>query len=210
MEITGATSASSPVSQIQLIRLPVELRVQIWKYALGGKIFEVYCWPSYKHHKSATEVLNREKNCLSLLRTCDQIYQEARLIPFTSNCFRIKNEHGFQTWLDEFDTPKQEAIAELHVVTWGVMQMVGHLDYVSELLPKTQTIQRLPGLRKLCIEIRSQYSCPSCRKCVCEKCTPEETRAKERSIQHISNGNKRIDVVFKRLSCISSTASIQS
>jgi hypothetical protein len=210
MEIAGATSASSPVSRIQLIRLPAELRVQIWKYALGGKMFEVYCWPSYNYHKTATRVLNRERNCLSLLRTCHQIYQEARLIPFTSNGFRIKNEYGFQTWLDEFDKPKQEAIAELHLVTWGAMQMVGQLDFVPDLLPNTPIVQRLPGLRKLCIEIRSQYTCLSCRKGVCEKCMPEETRAKERSIQHISNGNKRIDVVFKHSSCISSTASSQS
>jgi hypothetical protein len=210
MEITGATSARSPVLQTQLLRLPAELRVQIWKYALGGKMFEVYCWPSYNYHKNPTRVLNRERNCLSLLRTCRQIYQEARLIPFTSNRFRIKNESGFQTWLDELDTSQQEAIAELHLVTLGAMQMVGHLYYVPKLLPTTQIIQRLPGLRKLCIEIRSQSNCPSCRKGVCEKCTPEETRAKERSMQHISNANKRIDVVFKHVSCTSSTASSQS
>jgi hypothetical protein len=209
MEIPEATSAPSPVLQTPLLRLPAELRVQIWKYALGGKMYQVYCWPSDNYHKNPTRVLNSERNYLSLLRTCRQIYQEARLIPFTSNCFRIKNEAGFQTWLDELDTPQQEAIAELHLVTLGVMQMVGHLYHVPKLSPNTPIIQRLPGLRKLCIEIGSQYTCPSCRKGLCEKYTPEATRAKERSRQHISNGNKRIDVVFKHVSCISSTARSQ-
>jgi hypothetical protein len=31
-------------------------------------MFEVYCWPSYNYHKTATRVLNRERDCLSLLK----------------------------------------------------------------------------------------------------------------------------------------------
>jgi hypothetical protein len=56
----------------------------------------------------------------------------------------------------EFDNPKQEAIAELHLVTWGPMQMVGHLDHLTELLPNTPIIQRLPGLQNFYIEIKER------------------------------------------------------
>lgn len=72
-----------------LLRLPTEIRQEIWKHALGGKTYEASCFSgryyseSYKFAPSAAE----PRNGMALLRTCRQIYSEAVLYPFFQATF---------------------------------------------------------------------------------------------------------------------------
>jgi hypothetical protein len=160
------TSKDSTLSgltpRLSLLLLPAELRIQIWNCTLGGMVFDVYSWPSCDT-KLSTRILNRQKNFLSLLRTCHQIYSEARLLPFKTNAFRIKNEVGIPAFVDTFEVIEREAIAELHLVTLGAKYMTESLSYFSKNMPAILALQRLPELKKLCIEVRSKSYCRYCR-----------------------------------------------
>jgi hypothetical protein len=192
-----ATSSRS-IQQVSLLGLPAELRNEIWKLALGGRIFEVYCWPSYCPKRMATMILNRCKNFSCLLRTCRQIYHEARLIPLAYNGFRLRNEDGLIPWLDTFDKCKQEAIAEIHIVTWRAVHMVEGLGWslkqVSDVLP----LQRLSGLERLVVEVRTKSSCKACRQDLCTNCEPRLELTEARLKGFVASHSERVDVVFRR------------
>lgn len=72
-----------------LLRLPTEIRQEIWKYVLGGKTYVATCFGGryysgdYKFAPSAAETCNG----IVLLRNCRQIYSEAVLYPFLKATF---------------------------------------------------------------------------------------------------------------------------
>jgi hypothetical protein len=76
-----------------LLRLPTEIRQEIWKYVLGGKTYLATCFGGryysgdYKFAPSAAETCNG----MVLLRTCRQIYSEAVLYPFIKATFAYHN-----------------------------------------------------------------------------------------------------------------------
>ncbi|KAH8696876.1 hypothetical protein GQ44DRAFT_733555 [Phaeosphaeriaceae sp. PMI808] len=201
------TLPSVPVQRPALLCLPAELRNQIWKCALSGTVFEVYCWPSYSAEKIATRILNRQKNFLSLLRACHQIYDEAKLFPFTFNAFRIKSEEGYSKFLERFDTQKREAIAEVHLVTFRAKHMVDGLGYFPKPITHMLALQKLPGLRRLCLEVRVKANCRGCRPERCDSCNPGVELAENHVKEYIAKQNERIEVLFKRLYYASVVAS---
>ncbi|KAF3051539.1 hypothetical protein E8E11_008935 [Didymella keratinophila] len=76
-----------------LLRLPTEIRQEIWKYVLGGKTYQASCFSgryyseSYRFAPFAAE----SRNGMALLRTCRQIYSEAVLYPFFEATFSYHN-----------------------------------------------------------------------------------------------------------------------
>lgn len=181
-----------------LLCLPAELRNQIWKHTLSGVVFEVYCWPSHEAKKVATRVLNRQKNFLSLLGTCRQVHGEAKLFPFKFNAFHIRKEQALSAFLDRFETPKREAIAEVHLATWRAMYMVENLNYFPTPLPDILVPSRLPGLKKLCVEVRVKSDCQDCRHGYCNSCNTELGMAEEHLLEHVARENRSVEVVFRR------------
>lgn len=165
---------------LHLLRLPYELRYEIWVYTLGGNTFEIQCWPSDGPSSIATQITVREKNQCSLLQTCRQIHNEAKLTFFKSNCFKFKNEDAISPWLARIGSRQQAAISEICLVTWGAAHMIqGHsscLTKVSDVLP----FASLPGLRNLFIEIRQKARCRSCWHNCCRCCWYDVEREKVR------------------------------
>ncbi|OAL42815.1 hypothetical protein IQ07DRAFT_667264 [Pyrenochaeta sp. DS3sAY3a] len=198
MAAPDATLSKDPVQRLYLLSLPAELRNQIWKHTLGGTVFEVYCWPSYDTRKIASRILNRQKNFLSLLRTFHQIYSEARLFPFNSNAFRIKSEDGIPAFLNKFEASEREAIAELHLVTLGAARMVEGLSYFPKTMPDLLALQRFPGLRRLCIEVRMKSGCRCCRLGHCNSWSPDIGLVEKNLREHVAKENPRVEVVFRR------------
>lgn len=76
-----------------LLRLPTEIRQEIWKYVLGGKTYQASCFSgryyseSYRFAPSAAE----PRNGMALLRICRQIYSEAVFYPFFKATFAYHN-----------------------------------------------------------------------------------------------------------------------
>lgn len=76
-----------------LLRLPTEIRQEIWKYVLGGKTYLASCFSgryyseSYRFAPSTAE----PRKGMSLLRTCRQIYSEAVLYPLREATFAYHN-----------------------------------------------------------------------------------------------------------------------
>ncbi|KAF2850756.1 hypothetical protein T440DRAFT_518050 [Plenodomus tracheiphilus IPT5] len=82
-------------AQVSLLRLPPELRNQIWQLALGGHVFNA------RYVNKTIEVTGRKESGtsplpqgggaynLALLRTCRQIYAEAVLYPYQCNIFDV-------------------------------------------------------------------------------------------------------------------------
>ncbi|KAH4611199.1 hypothetical protein HBI25_120090 [Parastagonospora nodorum] len=78
-----------------LLRLPAELRIKIWEYALGGKEFRVF-------YVNSRESLFKTKpsegnNVFALLRVCRQIYSETAPLSFAVNSFSIKLGYRMST-----------------------------------------------------------------------------------------------------------------
>ena len=172
MEWTSTDDAAS------LLSLPFELRTKIWSYALGGALFEVYCWQSHDPDRMETRIANRGKHRCSLLRTCRQIHDEAKLFLFRYNGFLFKNEDAISPWLLRFGESELDAMSEIRLVTWGAKHMIqGHrscLRPISAVLP----LNRLRGLINLDIEVRRKAKCRSCWHDCCRYCVDNIEPAK--------------------------------
>ncbi|KAF9729785.1 hypothetical protein PMIN01_11718 [Paraphaeosphaeria minitans] len=196
------------VKESSLLCLPAELRSLVWMHTLGGMVFEVHCWVSYGVNSFATRILNRQKNFLSLLRTCRRIHAEARLIPFMFNAFRIKSEQGLHAFVDTFEAAKREAIAEIHLVTWRAVHMVERLSDIPQPVPDNLALAQLPGLRKLCVDVRIKSNCRDCKRGRCDRCDPELGLLEKHLMEYVEKGDERIELVLKR-TCYASVAALQ-
>jgi hypothetical protein len=174
-----------------LLALPAELRESIWKLALGGQIFAIHCRPSYKRGRVATRVLNGQKNYASLLRVCYQIYIETKLVPFQQNAFRIRSEDALSLWFGRLQPWAQQAIAEVHLVTWRAVHMVEGLMVFPRPLSKTLDLRKLPGLQRVCIEVRSKVGDLQSGDSL--------AIAEERLKQRIKKQHEHVQLVFERL-----------
>jgi hypothetical protein len=193
---------TSSSQQAHLLRLPAELRNIIWGYALGSNTFDIHCWFSYSRERIITKVLNRQKNFLSLLRTCRQIYSEAHLLPYRFNGFRIRNEDAIIPWLNGLERSRLNTITEIHLVTWRARRMLEGTTFFPKPMTDVIPLQRLPSLRRLCVEVRVQRSGQLCkqRACgTCHACDAELLQSEEQLRSYVTNQNKKVEVIFERV-----------
>jgi len=80
MQDEQVESCEPPVPH--LLKLPRELRDQIYKYVLAGKKW---------FFNAEGRLILQPPNTLALLQVCRQIYMETRLIPLTSSTFHASN-----------------------------------------------------------------------------------------------------------------------
>lgn len=184
-----------------LLSLPAELRNIIWAFVLGGKTFDIKCeiripWGVI------TKNITTQGNSLSLLRTCRQIYSEARLFPFRFNGFQFRSEDAFQPWLDRFEKAQQAAIAEVHLVTWKAKHMVESRGFAPRKLGDVFPVGRLEGLQRLRVEVRYTGVIRDCDKWFCSgseledsDCTEQEGRLRLRWARH----DPHLEVIFERV-----------
>jgi hypothetical protein len=80
-----------------LLRLPAEIRNQIFAYALGGQTYELRETAPYGVVTNTTV----SENALALLVVCRQLYAETALAPFSLNFFSYTDRFILDLWLDK-------------------------------------------------------------------------------------------------------------
>jgi hypothetical protein len=175
------------LTQTPLLALPAELRTHIWNLTLGGGVFDIYCWRSCNRQRAATSVLNPQINFAALLRTCRQIYNEARLIPLKRNAFQIDSEDALQLCFDLFELWARHATVEVHLVTWRKIRMMEGVSSIPRQSTEIVNVQDLGGLRKVYIELRWGESLVG---------SENLDKSEERSRQSIMCQSKHIDIDF--------------
>ncbi|KAF2831380.1 hypothetical protein CC86DRAFT_401910 [Ophiobolus disseminans] len=136
-----------------LLRLPPELRRQIWELVLGGHVLSCNAISSSPRFSARTAPLTTSSKCvLDLLRTCRQIYSETTLIPYTHNTFHfpdVSNAHHRVWNLQAF---QKRLITDIQFETNRITGL-SHLD--GPILRNEEfKLDYLPGLQRIRIVLR--------------------------------------------------------
>jgi hypothetical protein len=192
----------APHQASSFLCLPAELRNQVYTYVLGGETFSIHCWRRYTPFGFATRILRKRRFFLALLVVCRQLHSETRLLPFRLNAFRFKSQDAFDSWLDKFTLDQQETIQNVHLVTWMARHMVEGEGWRSKPVNEVLPVVRLPGLKKIEIEVRSNGRLRVCAKDGCIACEKlgdvvelEEERLKDWLLRCIEG----VEVTFERV-----------
>lgn len=173
-KLSTSTRFASNVDCALLARLPIELRLEIYTYVLGGNLLHIFQVPRRLAHKSchATPSKGYVRSCcpitqrnnvrkgypgpfssanIALLQTCRQIYLEAINVLYTTNIFDIDH---LQTliYLSKSIPPQQFAtISTLHVswpVTYHATSYHGQVDSMNDWERFCHVVAtKMPGLR---------------------------------------------------------------
>lgn len=120
-----------------MLRVPAEIRNQIWKLVLGGKLYRS-SW-SFGFHPSPTG----PKHNTALLRTCRQIYSETAIMPLALGTFSVDCIREAKRSLKKFKATQCKQITTLKLtvywnnMTGGIMEFcfaVRHSKYFRSLL----------------------------------------------------------------------------
>ena len=127
-----------------LLRLPAELRTEIYTYALSGNTFLL----KERFARSPSQHQPTEPKSLALLSTCCQVYNEARLLPFKLNTLHFPCVYELLTIPHRF-TPFQVCeIRRIHV-TFDMLDFEGFLQAVQMEYADVQFCDLLPGVRNV-------------------------------------------------------------
>ncbi|KAJ8110971.1 hypothetical protein OPT61_g6313 [Boeremia exigua] len=146
-------------SESPLLRLPPEIRNNIWEYVLGGKILDVVFLSSrkgrYLEEKTAISPLSLPESSHALLQVCRQLYKETALLPFSTNSFRFESNQAFD-WIRHLLKVQQGLIKNVHIVTHRAERMFGWTDFKwsEQRVPKTIPVDSFPKVKRVIIEIR--------------------------------------------------------
>ncbi|KAL1657100.1 hypothetical protein SLS61_000140 [Didymella pomorum] len=143
-------------SRSPLLCVPPELRNCIWKYALGGHVFEVPIRRIFKRRKrvNKAKVWDLPKNTFALLRVCRQIYAETALLPYKHNAFRFYSEDAFD-WAASLRAVQLNLISDIRIATIGAHHMLetNQISQQRSPLPETLHVDRFPGLRSVSFSV---------------------------------------------------------
>ncbi|KAH7061798.1 hypothetical protein BKA63DRAFT_527504 [Paraphoma chrysanthemicola] len=185
-----------------LLRLPVELRYKIYSHSLSYHIFSIYCWRRHSPFGFATRIIQKRRHFLALLSVSRQIYSETRLLPFMLNAFRFKSEDAFQSWFNKFSAEQRESTQEVHLVTWMARHMIEGHAWRSSPLHLVFPIDRVPGLRRLNVEVRGNGKVKDCVIDGCHACEQrgeEVALEEERFSQWVAVAVGKIDIGYERV-----------
>ncbi|KAH5129483.1 hypothetical protein HBI38_118350 [Parastagonospora nodorum] len=185
-----------------LLRLPAEIRNDIYAYTLSREVFQVHCWRRYTPFSFETRIIRKQKNFLALLAVCTQLYDETRLFPFMLNAFQFKSQDAFHPWLIKFSSHQQEAIQEVHVVTWTARHMVEGEGWCSKPLKDVLPVATLRGLRRVLVEVRHNGRTRECLKEVCPGCERhggEVALEEKKCARWLSDCIDGVQVTFERM-----------
>jgi hypothetical protein len=137
---------NSNQNQSPLLRLPAELRNQIFEYVC-------FRLNHVQHVHSLEWFLERESltpHWVGLTRTCRQISRESSLLPYTHNSFLIKNGVVFRLLL-----PRLARLRQPLFTLRLVIGMYVDLEEITGLLA-----EMLPDVMKVEVEMEFQDWCP--------------------------------------------------
>ncbi|KAF2270746.1 hypothetical protein CC78DRAFT_596414 [Lojkania enalia] len=131
-----------------LLRLPGELRNQIFEYVLDLG-YELRTSNSYIKRRGMSPIVHAGKrNALSLLHVCRQLYDETTILPYTLNTFTFHDLYDVDLWIRKTLPCQLETIKSVGIcASWAWSDALNYYDLDSQLISK------LPGLRKLKISI---------------------------------------------------------
>lgn len=95
-----------------LLRLPAELRNQIFQYALGCKTWTFLVRES---HQQTVYVPSRLEHALALLAVCRQIYAETALLPFSLDTFSFDHYTDLQWWLKAQRPAQSDVVSTISI-----------------------------------------------------------------------------------------------
>jgi hypothetical protein len=182
--------------------MPAEIRNEIYIHTLSGEVFNIHCWRRYTPFSIATRILRKQKNFLALLAVCHQIHEETHLLPFRLNVFRFKSQDAFKSWLGKFAVDQQEAIQEVHLVTWMARHMAEGEGWKSKPLDTVFPVDSLLGLRRVEVEVRVNGRTRDCVQDGCSRCEEhgDELGLEERRLREWLVGRKgELEVRFERV-----------
>ncbi|PVH91116.1 hypothetical protein DM02DRAFT_664324 [Periconia macrospinosa] len=214
-----------------LLTLPLELRLQIYALVLGGEVFDIYCWRCYLPFGFTTRIIRKRQNFLALLAISRAVRSETRLLPFQLNAFRFKDEDAFRSWFDKFSVEQLGAIREVRLVTWMARHMVqgqswrprpmDHVFAISRLCQRSGHVTsdscpgldsfrllyfsnpiRLPGLRRVEVEVRGNGGTRGCTREACSLCEDygDQVRSEEDKFRKwVTGAVARVEVGFERV-----------
>ena len=131
-----------------MLRLPGEIRNRIYDFTLGGNT-----WHIDQRRKLTCKTPKAERNDhRALLRVCRQIYNEARLLPWSLSDFQCETKDDLRNWLTNFPRECRWAITTITLFASSADRPnPSHpRPTMSLLLPRGMIgFQDFPGLRKL-------------------------------------------------------------
>ncbi|KAH3968600.1 hypothetical protein HBI56_125000 [Parastagonospora nodorum] len=161
VRIEGAVNETITItSQLQspLLRLPAELRNEVFSYALGGLIVYLNHDGTISYHTperlerldglndARIDVLQYTTNCLSLLTTCRQIYNESAHLPLEHYAYFYRT-YSFESRLNTLPSTRIVAIKRIKITYhWFCPRgpcreyLEGYLDAIA-LLPFIENIE---------------------------------------------------------------------
>jgi hypothetical protein len=149
--ITAADFISVTINQASpLLRLPAEIRNQIWRLVVGGKVIR-----EQVTKRRRARVLPRpcdRINIFALLRVCRQIYAETALLPFTANTFSFVDFWDIGRRTKDLRKYQYSQIRTLQLELYYLYPVNAvNQDRLRALLNKIRLIKRFPCLQ--CIHI---------------------------------------------------------
>jgi hypothetical protein len=120
---TAANQRNSP-----LLRLPAELRNQVYHYALGGRKFEVY-----RTACKQIRVFQENLPAFALLLVCSQIYAETRLLPYSLNAFEVERIYGMKSLQSCLSLTQCSAIETLIVSRFSILHPRNNKTFLPHL-----------------------------------------------------------------------------
>ncbi|KAH5617554.1 hypothetical protein HBI23_254050 [Parastagonospora nodorum] len=184
-----------------LLRLPAELQSEIYGYVLSHQIFSILCWRRYTPFGFATRIIQKRKHFLALLRVSRQVYSETRWLPFTLNTFQFESQDAFHSWFDKFSVEKSVLIRNVRLVTWMARHMTEGQGWRLSPLHLVFPIDRLPGLRKLSVEVRGNGRVKDCLLdgcCACEEHGDKVAVEEEKFRTWVAEAVGKVEIRFQR------------
>ncbi|OCL15142.1 hypothetical protein AOQ84DRAFT_358288 [Glonium stellatum] len=153
MIIATSNSLNSP-----LLRLPAELRNQIFVYAIGGQrilisivgnpysetVLHTYKHPDVRPLAGARPYTSSGEIFVPISRTSRQIYNETALLPYKLNEFEFSSSRVMQRWMEERLPVQKRSISCIYI----------DLDHQDISRIPRSTWKNLDSLRMLCLSKR--------------------------------------------------------
>ncbi|KAJ4987365.1 hypothetical protein SVAN01_07103 [Stagonosporopsis vannaccii] len=198
----SSTTKSSP-----LLFLPAELRNIIWTLVLGETIVSIDCeiripWGIRVKNSTA------KQHNLALLRTCRQIHNETRLLPFILNTFQFRSEDVFKPWLARFKPEQRLAIAQIRLITWKARHMVESRGFAPRKLGDVFQVEMFGGLRRVDVEVRYTRVVRECEKWACAGSELEDSDWVEQEGRlrlRWKKSDPNLEVLFERVAVTTSS-----
>jgi hypothetical protein len=140
-----------------LLRLPGELRTQIWIYVLGYKLLNMWYSSSFASIWGRVAApITHCRNVMDLLRTCRQIYAECACIPYRYNIFSFDSYDSIYDQLKNFKLYQRANITHIQLNNFNHNSfLLGTKVPIEELAKRPRlNLSFLPALKQIRVVLK--------------------------------------------------------